>query len=530
MIAPDEIAPAARKLIERQRRAEAELSRDLGRRIAGAPRRFARRRLRRWRGRVCWFVRPVQSQAEPCLAAGTWRRAKGDAAHAGSSRPARAVVVRSAILPTCLVEGALKGVAAPVGHGRAISTSPSARRGASSARRRLRGFVVWIIGHDAVPSLDLGLVEAFIGASQQVIGRLVSPQLGYPERRSHLADAFATRLNGPLLRLENDPDPLDRGDRLAEAGSREDQRELLAAEAGDLVLAAHVLHQDVSEQPQQVVADQMAETVIDMFEPVDVGKRKANVVTQPSRFLHLLHEVGVEETAIADSSHDVAQSGLFSAFEIRLQVHDLETRLFKLVPDVIEPVAHVAIVFDEGQHDLLDRTRRFVPRQALVVAVEPLGEAFVVGHMGLQHLRHLAQHPVDLFVLVGRVAPRLGSTAALGWTWRGLDCHTSEHDADPAEQQKLQEWSRARNQGAQRVERLVRNKRLQRGQGYSSQEDGGESVNRVDLRSGEPHDFHDRADLVGKSALEKSVARLASTLEQTRRTGSYSAGRIPADL
>jgi hypothetical protein len=140
----------------------------------------------------------------------------------------------------------------------------------------LRGFIIWIIGHDAVPSLDLGLVEAFIDASQQVIGRLVSPQLGYSEGRGDLADALAARLNGPLLGLENDSDPFDRGHRLAEARAREDQRELLATEARDLILSAHVLHQDVGEQPQQAVADQMAETVVDMLEPVDIAEREAH--------------------------------------------------------------------------------------------------------------------------------------------------------------------------------------------------------------------------------------------------------------
>ena len=158
------------------------------------------------------------------------------------------------------------------------------------------------------------------------------------------------------------------------------------------------------------------------LELVDIGKREANVVAEPSRLLHLLHEAGVEETAIADRGHDVAQPGVFRAFEVCLQLHDLEARLFELVPDVVEPVAHVAIVLDEGQHDLLDRAHGFVPRQALVVAVESLGKALAVGHMGLQHLCDLAQHPVDLFVLVLSSVSRRAVAAwpaALGWTWRG---------------------------------------------------------------------------------------------------------------
>src|SRR5580692_8004550 len=116
MIAPDKVAPTGRQLIERQRCAEAELRRDLGRRIAAAPGRFARRSLGR-RGQICGFVGPVQGEAEARPAAGTWRGAKGDATHAGSSRRARAAVIRPVILPARLVEGALKGVAAAVGHG-----------------------------------------------------------------------------------------------------------------------------------------------------------------------------------------------------------------------------------------------------------------------------------------------------------------------------------------------------------------------------------------------------------------------------
>jgi hypothetical protein len=85
-------------------------------------------------------------------------------------------------------------------------------------------------------------------------------------------------------------------------------------------------------------------------------------VTHPSRFLHLLGEAGVEEASIADRSHDVAQPSLFRAFEILLQLHDLEARFFKLVPDVVEPIAHVAIVLDEGQYDLLDRANGFMSR------------------------------------------------------------------------------------------------------------------------------------------------------------------------
>ena len=96
------------------------------------------RRLRRWRGRVCGFVGPVPREAKSRLSGGTWRRTKGEPAHARSSGRSRAAAVQGAILPIGLLEGALKGVAAAVGHCRAISMGWSARRGAWGAGRRPR--------------------------------------------------------------------------------------------------------------------------------------------------------------------------------------------------------------------------------------------------------------------------------------------------------------------------------------------------------------------------------------------------------
>jgi len=79
----------------------------------------------------------------------------------------------------------------------------------------LGGFVIGIVGDDAVPSLDFRLIEPLVDASQQVVGRLVGPQLGHPERRGHLTEALAARFNGPLFGLENDSDPFDRRHRFA---------------------------------------------------------------------------------------------------------------------------------------------------------------------------------------------------------------------------------------------------------------------------------------------------------------------------
>ena len=164
MVAPDKVAPAGCELIERQRRAKAELRRDLGRCLAGTPSRLARRRLRRG-GRSVGSS--VQSKARP-------KRALPPEPGAGPKATPRTRA--PPVGPAPRSSGALSLRAASSTARSKVSlrrsdigtrlASASARRGAPIARRRLGGFVIGIVGHHAVPSLDFGLVEAFIDASQ----------------------------------------------------------------------------------------------------------------------------------------------------------------------------------------------------------------------------------------------------------------------------------------------------------------------------------------------------------------------------
>ena len=165
MVAPDKVAPAGCELIERQRRAKAELRRDLGRCLAGTPSRLARRRLRgcgadlsarrssprRGRNRALPPEPGAGPKATPRTRAppvGPAPRSSGALSLRPASSTARSKVsLRRSDIGTRLA-------------------SASARRGAPIARRRLGGFVIGIVGHHAVPSLDFGLVEAFIDASQ----------------------------------------------------------------------------------------------------------------------------------------------------------------------------------------------------------------------------------------------------------------------------------------------------------------------------------------------------------------------------
>ena len=118
MIAPDKVAPAGGELSERQRRAKAELRRDLSRSVAGTRRRFAWRRLGRRRSRGRSAGSSVQSKARPNRALPPEPSAGPKATPRMRGAPGRPAPssYRRAILPACLVEGALKGVAAAVGH------------------------------------------------------------------------------------------------------------------------------------------------------------------------------------------------------------------------------------------------------------------------------------------------------------------------------------------------------------------------------------------------------------------------------
>ena len=75
--------------------------------------------------------------------------------------------------------------------------------------------------------------------------------------------------------------------------------------------------------------------------------------------------------------------------------------------------AHVAIVLDEGQHDLIDGANSLLLRQSLVGAVKPLGIDLAVGQVRLEHPYDVVQNPIDLLPLDGRLPPRRLLTVAL---------------------------------------------------------------------------------------------------------------------
>jgi hypothetical protein len=109
MIAPDKIAPARCKLIQRQRPGKAKLGGDFGRRIRGTGRRFVRRSRRLPSRPVRRVGGPLQGEAKTRCSAGTlWEpklEAPADSRPPGWPEP---VILRRLTLPPRCVEGALK--------------------------------------------------------------------------------------------------------------------------------------------------------------------------------------------------------------------------------------------------------------------------------------------------------------------------------------------------------------------------------------------------------------------------------------
>jgi hypothetical protein len=150
--------------------------------------------------------------------------------------------------------------------------------------------------------------------------------------------------------------------------------------------------------------------------------------------------------------------------------------------------------------------------------------------MGLQHLCDMAHDAVEFLLLAGCVSASRGLSAARGCVRCGFDRQTPESDADPAEQEKLQERSFAWNERPQRAEQLVRNKKPRRSERDGAQQDSAERVSGAELRSDEPQDSHDRTDLVGDGASKTSGARPASSRAWTRAMIRHAVWPITADL
>src|SRR5258705_13741658 len=161
--------------------------------------------------------------------------------------------------------------------------NPWRRRGARSGRARRRGaegagsgdlgfgprgdFRIAFADH-AVAAVALGGVETAVGALDERMGRVPVPDGGDADRDRDAAEMLAARTLHQFLAHHGATDLVADRDRLAQRGARQHHRELLAAVAGRDVLALDVLLDREGDEPKNLAARKVAESVFDDLEVI----------------------------------------------------------------------------------------------------------------------------------------------------------------------------------------------------------------------------------------------------------------------
>ena len=123
---------------------------------------------------------------------------------------------------------------------------------------------------DAAPALGLGVIHRHVRVVEDVIGALTRLRQGDPDRHAGHHLVAVPQHDGPL---EGGADPPGRGDRHVHPGHVLEQgHELVTAETGEQVIAAHdVLHAG-PDRHQELVAGDMTQAVVDALETVHVDE------------------------------------------------------------------------------------------------------------------------------------------------------------------------------------------------------------------------------------------------------------------
>ena len=107
-------------------------------------------------------------------------------------------------------------------------------------------------------------------------------------------------------------------------------REFFAAITGHAASVLHILRQHGGEDIQDLIADRMAEGIVDLLEVVDIPHDQAKRATQCLRLGDGLGEVGIKATPIVERGQRIAQADRLRLGKRRMQLFDL--RLGDLQP------------------------------------------------------------------------------------------------------------------------------------------------------------------------------------------------------
>ena len=145
---------------------------------------------------------------------------------------------------------------------------------------------------DAAPALGLGLVHRHVGVAKHVVGRLAWLGQGDADRHAGHQLVAVGQHHGLF---DGGADAPRRGDRHVHSGHvLQQHHELVAAEAGQQVVAAHHPLHPVPDRHQELVAGHMAEAVVDALEAIHVDEdQRVGLAVQrgpPQRLIEALHQ------------------------------------------------------------------------------------------------------------------------------------------------------------------------------------------------------------------------------------------------
>src|SRR5262245_33654235 len=155
----------------------------------------------------------------------------------------------------------------------AVVMGPGLRRGDKSPHRPLG--LDLPLRHDAIAAALLGLVERAVAAVDQIFHGLAELELADPDRHGDPWQRLAGGTARDLAVGARSAETL--GGRRADVEVRtgKDRDQLFAAIAGRQIVFAHTVAQSLCNQAQHLVADTMAEPVVELLEVVDVDQERA---------------------------------------------------------------------------------------------------------------------------------------------------------------------------------------------------------------------------------------------------------------
>ena len=187
--------------------------------------------------------------------------------------------------------------------------------------------------HDAVTSGLLGAIERRVGLLDQLQGFC---PWRWPRGSNTDADAHAELLAGAVHRdlLDVRLDPLRHLERAVDLGVRQHDDELFASEAHEDVRGAgqHGAH-GCRHLAQHLVADQVAMTIVDVLEVIDVDQQQGHGVATAFGVAPSLVEVGVEIVAVLGPGQLVLLAEQGELLVRRRQLRQRQIELFGAIDD-----------------------------------------------------------------------------------------------------------------------------------------------------------------------------------------------------